>query len=125
LPAGNRGKSAIAVFSKNLSAKGCLPFDTRTWERLQIKQPISTRIYYDFLNFLNHRLHSIIKIIVQTRITRPPRPSFRLMILSTIHVQLSINLLPFQGVDGVDHYPPRCGGLACVALSGRKNNRPH
>ncbi|MDR0611399.1 MAG: hypothetical protein LBG58_14925 [Planctomycetaceae bacterium] len=33
------------------------------------------------------------------------------------------DLLPFQGVDRVDHYPPRCGGLACVALSGRKNDR--
>ncbi|MDR0608703.1 MAG: hypothetical protein LBG58_01165 [Planctomycetaceae bacterium] len=67
-------------------------------------------------DFPNHRLHSIIKIIVQTRIIRPTRPSFP----STIHVQLSMNLLPFQGVDGVCCYPPRCGGLACVALSGRK-----
>ncbi|MDR0609306.1 MAG: hypothetical protein LBG58_04295 [Planctomycetaceae bacterium] len=87
--------------------------------------------FLNFLNFLNHSLHSIIKnhssdikIIVQTRITRPTRPSFRLQ-YSNIHVQLSINLLPFQGVDRVYRYPPRCGGLACVALSGRKNDRYH
>ncbi|MDR2117703.1 MAG: hypothetical protein LBP87_15100, partial [Planctomycetaceae bacterium] len=41
----------------------------------------------------------------------------------TLHYQLfTLNycMLPFQGVDGLGRYPPRCGGLACVAPSGRR-----
>jgi hypothetical protein len=33
-------------------------------------------------------------------------------------------MLPFQGVDGImDNYPPRWGGLASIALAGRRISR--
>ena len=94
---------------------------------------------FDFViddDFLNHRLHLIIKIIVQT-ITcvalsgrkndrHPQTENAPHLYHSANYPHLTLNyLLPFQGVDGVCRYPPRCGGLACVALSGRKNKRYH
>ncbi|MDR1268548.1 MAG: hypothetical protein LBK82_03385 [Planctomycetaceae bacterium] len=40
--------------------------------------------------------------------------------LSTINFPLSTNRLPLQGDCSGGTYPPRCGGLACVALAGRR-----
>ncbi|MDR2115235.1 MAG: hypothetical protein LBP87_02525, partial [Planctomycetaceae bacterium] len=43
----------------------------------------------------------------------------------TIHYSLltiNYHILPFQGVDWGTLIPPRCGGLACVALSGRRKH---
>jgi hypothetical protein len=39
--------------------------------------------------------------------------------LFTINYPLSTNILPLQGDNSWDSHPPRCGGLAYVALSGR------